>query len=528
MSFQLSKKQMMKEIVSSGKKPSYFVDNYCRITHPQRGLIPFKLYNYQKDLIDDFQDNRFNIILKARQLGISTVTAAYIVWLMMFHREKNVLVIATKFSTAANLVKKVKTILKNLPDWMQIATVEIDNRTSFQLSNGSQIKAAATSGDAGRSEALSLLVIDEAAHVDGLAELWMGLYPTLSTGGRCIALSTPNGVGNWFHKNYMEAEQSLNDFKPTILQWDVHPDRDERWFVKETRNMSRREIAQELQCNFNMSGETVFHSEDIEKISAVVVEPKYRTGFDRGYWIWEEPIPEGQYLLSADVARGDGKDYSVYHVFKLSTMEIVAEYQGRLTPDLFSKLLFDAGREYNFAMIVVENNSVGFTVLDKLKDAEFPNVYHSIKSTHEYVDEYTAETISNSVAGFTTSQKTRPLIIAKMEEFIRNKLIKINSVRLLSEMKTFVWNHGKAQAMRSYNDDLVMACAVGCWVRDTALVANKRDIEYNKVFLNSMIKSNTELNTTIPGMIGHKRGKIDKERREAQKTAIDFPWLFKG
>ena len=112
MSFQLSKKQMMKEIVSSGKKPSYFVDNYCRITHPQRGLIPFKLYNYQKDLIDDFQDNRFNIILKARQLGISTVTAAYIVWLMMFHREKNVLVIATKFSTAANLVKKVKTILK--------------------------------------------------------------------------------------------------------------------------------------------------------------------------------------------------------------------------------------------------------------------------------------------------------------------------------------------------------------------------------------------------------------------------------
>ncbi len=127
----------------------------------------------------------------------------------MFHREKNVLVIATKFSTASNLVKKVKSILKNLPEWMQIATVAIDNRTSFQLSNGSQIKAAATSGDAGRSEALSLLVIDEAAHVDGLKELWTGLYPTLSTGGRCIALSTPNGVGNWFHKTYVEADQSL-------------------------------------------------------------------------------------------------------------------------------------------------------------------------------------------------------------------------------------------------------------------------------------------------------------------------------
>ena len=130
----------------------------------------------------------------------------------MFHREKNVLVIATKFNTAANLVKKVKAIIKNLPPWLKISTVDIDNRTSFVLSNGSQIKASSTSGDAGRSEALSLLVIDEAAHVEGLDELWMGLYPTLSTGGRCIALSTPNGVGNWFHKIFVEAENKTNDF----------------------------------------------------------------------------------------------------------------------------------------------------------------------------------------------------------------------------------------------------------------------------------------------------------------------------
>ena len=526
MSFELSKKQIVKEILTCGKKPSYFIDNYCRITHPQRGLIPFKLYDYQKDLIEDFQDNRFNVILKARQLGISTVSAAYIVWLMMFHREKNVLVIATKFSTASNLVKKVKSILKNLPEWMQIAEVSIDNRTSFELSNGSQIKAAATSGDAGRSEALSLLVIDEAAHVEGLAELWMGLYPTLSTGGRCIALSTPNGVGNWFHKTYVESEQALNDFKPTILPWNVHPDRDENWFKKETKNMSRREIAQELECNFNMSGETVFHNEDIARISEQVCQPKHKTGFDRNYWIWEEAIPGEQYLVSADVARGDGKDYSVFHAFKLSTMEIVAEYQGRLTPDIFSQLLFNAGKEYNSSMLVVENNSVGFAVLNKLIEMNYPNLYHSIKSTHEYVDSYTAESMSNSVAGFTTSQKTRPLIIAKLEEFIRNKLITINSTRMLNEMKTFVWNHGRAEAMRSYNDDLVMACAVGCWVRDTALVANQRNVEYNKVFLDSMVKSNTTLNTTIPGMVGH--SDKNKKKREAAKTQIEYSWLFKG
>ena len=150
-----------------------------------------------------------------------------------------------------------------MPPWLKIASISVDNRTSFELTNGSQIKASSTSSDAGRSEALSLLVIDEAAHVEGLDELWTGLYPTLSTGGRCIALSTPKGVGNWFHQTYVAAESDDNDFYPTLLPWDVHPDRDQAWFENETKNMSRRQIAQELECNFNTSGDTVIHSDDI-------------------------------------------------------------------------------------------------------------------------------------------------------------------------------------------------------------------------------------------------------------------------
>jgi hypothetical protein len=228
--------------------------------------------------------------------------------MMMFHRDKNVLVIATKFGTAANLVKKVKAIHRHLPAWMKIASISIDNRTSFELTNGSQIKASSTSADAGRSEALSLLVIDEAAHVDGLEELWTGLYPTLSTGGRCIALSTPNGVGNWFHQTYVNAEIEKNDFYFVKLPWDVHPERDQEWFEKETKNMSARQIAQELQCNFNMSGETVFHPENMKLIKANLCDPKYKTGFDRNLWIWEEHEPGSTYMISADVARGDGQD----------------------------------------------------------------------------------------------------------------------------------------------------------------------------------------------------------------------------
>jgi len=524
MSYKLTKKEILSEIVKAGKDPSYFINSYAKISHPLHGLIPFKLYDFQEQLLHDFNDHRFNVILKARQLGISTISAAYIAWLMMFHRDKNILVIATKFGTAANLVKKVKAIIKYLPPWMKIANIHIDNRTSFELSNGSQIKASSTSADAGRSEALSLLVVDEAAHVDGLDDLWTGLYSTLSTGGRCIALSTPNGCGNWFHQTYIDAIAEKNDFYPTKLMWDIHPDRDQEWFEKETRNMSKRQIAQELECNFNMSGETVFHPEDLVHITAHIKPPKYKTAFDRNFWIWEEYQQEFTYLISADVARGDGKDYSTFHVLKVETNEIVGEYQGKLTPDIFSGILYDAGKEYGDCMIIVENLQAGHTVLNKLLEKDYPNVYYSYKSTHEYVDQVTGEHSNSAVAGFTTTSKTRPLIIAKMEEFIRNKLLTIYSTRLLEEMKTFIWHNGRPQAMRKYNDDLVMACAIGCWVRETAFEANKKDLAYKKACLDAMISTNTTINTAIPGMQGYKSQKQEKQLKQYK----DYNWLLKG
>jgi hypothetical protein len=528
MSYKLTKKEIVKELVRCGKDPVYFINNYTRIAHPLEGLIPFKTYHYQKDLLEIFNDHRFSVILKARQLGISTIVAGYVCWMMLFHRDKNILVMATKFGTASNLVKKVKAIIKNLPDWVRISQVSVDNRSSFELDNGSQIKASSTSSDAGRSEALSLLVIDEAAHVENLGELWTGLYPTLSTGGRCIALSTPNGVGNWFHQTYTDADSGKNDFYPIKLEWDVHPHRDQEWFAKETKNMDRRQIAQELKCNFNTSGETVVHPEDIIRLKQVTKDPKYRTGFDRNFWIWEEYDPNHTYLLSADVSRGDGKDFSVFHIFKLETMEIIAEYQGKLTPDLFSNIVYDAGKEYGNCMIIVENNTVGFSVLEKLIAKEYPNVYHSIKSTHEYVDQLTAEYSTNAVSGFTTSLKTRPLIVAKFEEFIRNKILTIYSNRLINELDTFIWRNGRPEAQRSYNDDLVMACAIGCWVRDTALIENQRDLDYKKACIGSIMKSKTQLDTTVPGMTQPSDLKLQDKMNDAIKINKEFIWLIKG
>ena len=279
MSQYLSKKELVREIVKCGKDPVYFIDNYCRISHPTQGQIAFKTWDFQKELLQKFNDYRNNVILKSRQMGISTITAAYVSWMMLFHRDKNILVIATKFSTAANLVKKVKAMIKVLPPWFdQIATIEIDNRSSFVLNNGSEIKASSTSADAGRSEALSLLVIDEAAHIDGFDDLWTALQPTMAAGGRCIALSSPNGVGNWFHKTYVAANNGENSFYPTILHWTLHPERDQEWFNDVTKNLSKRKIAQEYECNFNASGETVINSEDLKKLWNLVANQSIRQG----------------------------------------------------------------------------------------------------------------------------------------------------------------------------------------------------------------------------------------------------------
>ena len=526
----LTVKDMKREILRSGKDPVYFINNYAKISHPQKGTLPFKLFPFQQDVLRDFIKHRFNIILKARQLGMSTSVAAYCAWLMIFHKDRNILVVATQKAKAANIIKKVKVVFKNLPDWMMMSEVITNNKFSVELENGSQIVASSTGADAGRSEALSLLIVDEAAHVDGLDELWAGIYPTLSTGGRCIALSTPLGTGNWFHKFYIEAEQEANDFNPIKLMWDVHPERDEFWFQKETRNMSRRKIAQELECNFNASGDTVISPDDINKMKATIKDPLYKTGFDRNVWVWEDAIPGASYLAVADVSRGDGEDFSTVHVVKLETSEVVLEYKGKPSPDMFADMLFQIGKDYGACLIAIENAGVGWTVIEKLKEKEYPSVYHAQKHTHQYVEPFAADYTRNAVPGFSTTMKTRPLIVAKLEESIRNGDFISYSSRYVAELDTFIWYNGKAMARRGFNDDLIMASAICCWIKDTALVVNKRDLAYKMAFLNSMSKSTSMFDTKISGQRNHRKTQLEKkiENSEKHKELIDFGWVLKG
>ena len=190
-------------------------------------------------------------------------------------------------------------------------------------------------------------------------------------------------------------------------------------------------------------------------------------------------------------------------------------------------MLNQIGREFGNAMLVVENNNIGFSVLTKLMEYEYPNVYHSIKSTHEYIEQHQAELRNSAVPGFTTSMKTRPLIVAKLEEFIRNKLIKIYSSRTTNEMKTFIWRNGKPQAMKGYHDDLIMALAIACWVRDTAIQTSARELNYQKAFVDAIVTSKTTMNTQINGQQGYKKDNIFDKMSEADKLYKQYQWIIK-
>ena len=514
-----NKSRQVSEIIKCGKDPVYFMNSYMKIQHPVRGLIKFDTFDFQDQCVDVFGKERFSIVLKSRQLGLSTLSAGYAVWLALFQRDKNILVIATKLSVAQNFINKVKTMTRSLPNWLVLPDIVTNNKQLLEFSHGSSIKAVPTSEDAGRSEALSLLIIDEAAFVRNFDELWMGLYPTISTGGRVIILSTPNGVGGQYHKLYTDAEAGLNEFAAIKLPWDVHPERDDEWFEKTTKNLSKRQIAQEYLCDFASSGETFLSSDGLEWIKTIIIPPKERTGIDMNVWIWKYPLTEHTYLMTADIARGDSKDYSTFHIIDVDEGECVAEYKGKVPPDRFAEILMEFGMKYNKALLCPENNSFGYATILKLKELEYPNLYHK-KRKSVFIGDYSPKK-ETEIAGFTTSGKTRNLILSKLEEVLRNKSILIYSSRFYEELKTFTWRGNRAQAMKGHNDDLVMSFAIAMWLYDSSSDHSKNSKDLNEAMLKAM-KMTRNSYDELPGAITEGR-----PHSSTSRTPNDLPDSYK-
>jgi len=519
------KKLIAQEYLKCGKDPAYFMKKYCYIQHPTRGRILFNLYPFQGKVLHLFRDHQYIITLKSRQLGISTLAAAYSLWLMLFHKDKNVLALATTQATARNLVTKTMFMYDQLPKWLRIPALE-KNKLSLTLKNGSKITAKSSNADAARSEAVSLLLIDEAAFIDNIEETFTAAQQTLATGGQCMALSTPNGIGNWFHQTWEKAESGENSFLPIRLPWSVHPERGQEWRDQQDADLGPRMAGQECDCDFLASGDTVFEPDDMKFYEQTYEkDPLERRGVDGNLWVWEGVDYSKSYMVVADVARGDATDYSAFHIFDIENCVQVAEYKGKLSPKDFGNVLVGIASEYNDALLVVENANIGWATIEQIMEREYRNLYYSATSNMETVESYMHKYERDKlVPGFTMSMRTRPLVIAKMIEYIREKSVTIQSKRLMSEMRVFVWKNGKAQAQDRYNDDLLMACATALYVRDTALKLRQQGIDLARAQLSSFSNLNAR-NQAIIKNVGNQR-----ENPYLIKTPggeEDISWLLK-
>lgn len=510
----MRKASVKEEILRCGRDPAYFINKYVKIRHPTRGLIPFKTFEYQNRTIECFHKKRFNVILKPRQMGFTEITSAFIVWLILFHPDASVLCLSTKAETAKNVIRRVRTALKNIPKWLLISDIETDNKTSIELKNGSWVKSVAKSADAGRSEALTLLVVDEAAHIEGFDEIWTGIKPTVSAGGRIIMLSTPNGVGNVFHKVYEEAETKANDFNPIRVEWYEHPEHitdlsidpktgrhTSSWFKKETKGFSERQVAQEYECEFLASGDTFFTVELMGIVAAGLL-PNWDDS--KGLQVYKEPTAGAQYIMGVDCATGKGADDGAAHVFEVQSMEQVAEFNQKMMPNDFASTICTLGHKYNQALMVVENNAVGLAVLEHVKLLAYPNLFYSKKGAKagdrlgDPGNASEGSMGSDYIHGVMTLGANRPFMLSKLEELVRLKAVHFHSPRFLSEMKTFIWNNGRPEARSGKHDDLIMAAALAVFVRDNFYGGVYNTPDLTKAMLGAM-KLDRTVNTQVHG-----------------------------
>lgn len=435
------------------KDPVLFLSKLVPITHPIKGVVPFHLYPFQADALRHISTNRFVLINKARQMGISTLLAGYILWKMLHNDSYTVLVLATNTAVAANLITKVRFMNSNLPSWIRKRELN-DNAMSLTLENGSKVKAVSSKPSAARSEALSLLVLDEAAFIDKADEVWTAAGPTLSTGGDCVILSTPNGYGNFFAQEWLRAKSGESQFFPIEMPWWLHPDRDQKWFDEKLIELGKQQAYQEYCCDFISSGNTLVPGEVLKWYQDnMVKDPIRKEGPGQGLWIWEDPQPNQIYITTCDVSRGDGSDYSTFHVLKYPELEQVAEFKGKIPPEQLGSYAASISMQYNNALLSIENASIGYAAIVSASKS-YKYMYFSprnYKKENFYVDE------EKDVMGFTTSAFSRPLMMNGIDKFIGNKQVIIRSSRLIDELFVFVWLNGKPQAQSTFNDDLVMA-----------------------------------------------------------------------
>lgn len=603
----LSKAQMLYEIGKCLSDPIYAIENYLETEdRTQNGFVPFKLFPRQKELVSAYKAHHHNIVMKPRQAGISTTTAAYLAVLTALASNKStqkVLIAANKQETAKEFLKKIRDFTVQLPAWMDVYRPpnsdswfdpEKNSSSHYKLWNGSEVKAVASSKDALRGYTPSVIVVDEAAFIEGNKgeEFYTAAQPSLSTGGRSILISTPNGHDPLYHKAYVTAEKGKNNFNIISMKWYEDPRYNGRndgsgmsWILRHEKtdevieeivdpksgfgddavvpekkwsemiekgyeprskwfddmcaqlNHNARSIAQELLCSFVGSGDNVIDDKYKNRQERDnVKDPIRKEWIDGNMWIWEDPIEGHQYIMSADPSSGSSDDFAGICIWDFTTGNQVAEYHGKVAPDVLGEICKYYGESYNAFVVVDITGGWGASVILKLIELGYPkkNLYYDVVVGIDSVENNKAlqKFMDKGKLPGLSFQKNRNTIISKLEEAVRMDSFKIRSKRALAEIETFVFISGRADHMKGYHDDLLMSIAMCCFVGATSF----KDIEKSKGQAKAIVSSwsvetNDISDNKILGEVAGTGFYTDQRTKDKNVTVDQFRenmWVFGG
>ena len=458
-------KEQIEEYIKCKEDPVYFTKNYVQIVSLDEGLVPFKMWDFQEELIRKFHHNRFNIAKLPRQTGKSTTVVSYLLHYILFNDNVNIGILANKASTARDLLARLATAYENLPKWIQQGVV-VWNKGNIELENGSKILAASTSASAVRGMSFNILFLDEFAFVPNhIADsFFASVYPTITSGKstKVIIISTPQGM-NHFYKMWMDAVNGRNGYTFHEVHWSQVPGRDAEWKKQTIANTSQRQFTQEFECEFLGSVDTLISAAKLKAL--VFEEPITRS---KGLDVYENPKEKNEYLMTVDVSRGIGGDYSAFIVYDITTVpyRIVAKYRNNeIKPMLFPSVINDVARGYNNAWVMCEVNDIGDQVASILNfDLEYPNVL--MCAMRGRAGQIVGQGFSGNKTqlGVKMSVTVKKVGCANLKQIVEDDKLIFNDYDIINELTTFIQKKQSFEADEGFHDDLVMCMVIFAWL----------------------------------------------------------------
>jgi hypothetical protein len=589
----LTREKVLLEYAKIVKDTPYALKTYLQTyDNTQSMYVPLDLFPDQEHLINDYDNFEENIALKYRQAGVSTVTAAWSSKKLVTAQKKKpekILIIANKLDTSMEFANKVRSFVDQWPDWLGVKfSQEKNSQRHFKLTNGCEVKAVATSKDALRGYTPTILIFDEAAFIEADDDFWSACMASLSTGGKVIVISTPNGFDPIYYTIYEQAVRKMNDFKITEMYWYRDPryakdlkliktkdiihymlnreDYDDSkiiidyshldpmtrdfeeikerfiegykpyssWFENMAKKLKfdRRKISQELECNFLGSGDNVIPPETVEMIKENYIRDPENKFMGGALWQWKEPIEGHKYIMGIDVSRGDSEDFTTFSIVDFDEREQVLEYLGKIPPDVAAEVAFKWATMYNAFVVVDITGGMGVSTSRKLQEMGYQSLYvEGMNAADKW--KYNPK-LQEKIPGLNFNSK-RVQIVASFEEALRHNF-QLRSIRCLNELNTFVYISGRPDHQKGQHDDLIMAIAMAIYVGENSFSNLEKVTEQTKAMVDSWTVNENPVknpignfNPSVPTMTVDPYGNQHRMGGNPSRSDYqDYLWLFGG